>query len=319
MGLETNLTSPAKPQRSRSLPPALAWVLVAPLACIGGQGYTTTSASSTTTSGSSETDGMTSTSGKTTGTATQGTTTQGSATQGTATQGTATQGTATQSTDTDPPCNFVGCDMDIPPHEYCDYHDELCPEGTKCSFDGTFSESACFDLVPTPDMLGEPCEPSDNFPGGMDSCGYELLCWEESCVPFCGGEDFYCPSGYRCTWCQECALGICIPSCDPLIQDCQEGDTCAPNDGDFTCVLDASGDMGAYGDTCEFLNSCDPGLTCVDAAYVPKCEAANCCSPFCDLDSPKCPDDNLECIPWYEEGQAPPGNEVVGLCGLPQP
>jgi hypothetical protein len=170
-----------------------------------------------------------------------------------------------------------------------------------------------------PDMFGEPCEPGDNWPGGMDSCGDGLICWEETCVPFCDTEDFSCPSGHQCAWCQECALGICIPQCDPLLQECQEGYICVPNNGEFTCQIDASGDMGAYGDPCEFLNACDPGLTCVDAGYVPECQAASCCSPFCDLDSPTCPDDSMECIPWYEEGQAPPGYEVVGLCGLPQP
>ena len=321
MGTTSNPTLPSKDSPSRSFTRALAWALLAPLACIGGQGDSTTSASSTTASGSSESNGMTSTSGKTTsagtGSGTDGT--QGTTdTQGTLTQGTASDPTSTEPTSTEP-CNFVGCDDDIPPSEYCDYHDELCPEGTKCSFDGELSESACFELEPMPDMLGEPCEPSDNWPGGMDSCGDGLICWEETCLPFCDTEDFSCPSAYLCVWCQECALGVCISECDPLLQDCQEGDTCVPNNETFTCVLDASGDAGAYGDPCEFINGCDPGLTCVDAGYVPECQAASCCSPFCDLDSPTCPDDSLECIPWYEEGQAPPGYEVIGLCGLPQP
>ena len=319
MGTTSNPTPPSKDGRSRPFTRALAWALLAPLACIGGQGDSTTSASSTTASGSSESNGMTSTSGKTTsaGSGTDGT--QGTTdTQGTLTQGTASDPTTADPTDTEP-CNFVACDPDIPPSEYCNYHDELCPEGTKCSFDGELSESACFELDPMPDKLGEPCEPGEPWPGGMDSCDYELLCWEETCVPFCDSEDFSCASGYWCYWCQECILGVCIPQCDPLIQNCQAGDTCVPSDETFTCVLDASGDMGAYGDPCEFINACDPGLTCVDAVYVPECQAASCCSPFCDLDSPTCPDDSMECIPWYEEGQAPPGYEAVGLCGLPQP
>ncbi len=319
--MTTTTTPDERPAASR--PPCasallLLWAL-APLACLGGQGETTTGASTSTESASSASDGKTSTSGKSTG---EGST-QGSDTQGTGTtepaggSATDTQGTDTQGTG--PTCNFVGCDMDIPRSDYCGYHDELCPEGSKCSFDGTFSETACFDLVPMPDGFEEPCEASETFPGGMDSCGYELLCWQGQCAPFCDWDDFSCPPGYACSWCQDCALGVCLSQCDPLLQDCQDGDTCVPDDEGFTCVVDASGDQGAYGDPCEFINACDPGLTCVSADYVPECDAASCCSPFCDLESPQCPDDALECIPWYEEGQAPPGKEPIGLCGIPQP
>ena len=33
----------------------------------------------------------------------------------------------------------------------------------------------------------------------------------------------------------------------------------------FTCVPDASGEMGVYGDPCEYINVCDPGLFCASA------------------------------------------------------
>jgi len=341
MNPTTNLILPANTRPSRSLSPLLAWVLVAPLACTGGQGDSSSSASSTSPSGSSPTSGVTAGSGKSTsagtdssagtgtdssedtqttlGTDAQGTDAQGTDTQGTDTQGTDTQGT---DTDTDTSCAFFTCNEDIPEEEeYCDYVYELCPEGSKCSLDGDFYESACFDLVPMPDMLGEPCEPSDQWPGGMDSCDYDLLCWEESCVPFChiGEDDFSCPSGYHCIGCQDCALWICIPSCDPLLQDCTEGDVCIPDGDSFICALDASGDEGTYGDPCEYANACDPGLYCLSSKYVPECKGAGCCTPFCDLADPSCPDEALECIPWFEEGSAPPGNEDIGFCGIPQP
>ncbi len=56
----------------------------------------------------------------------------------------------------------------------------------------------------------------------------------------------------------------------------------------------------------------------MSADYLPACDTMSCCSPFCDLQSPLCPAP-LECIPWYEEGQAPPGLEPIGVCGVPQP
>ena len=43
-----------------------------------------------------------------------------------------------------------------------------------------------------------------------------------------------------------------------------------------------------------------------------------CCLPYCDLDLPNtCPGQGLQCVPWYEPGEAPPGLEDVGVCHLP--
>jgi hypothetical protein len=59
-------------------------------------------------------------------------------------------------------------------------------------------------------------------------------------------------------------------------------------------------------------------LACLDAAAVPGCTAASCCSNFCDLNaSNTCPDagGGQLCEPYYE--QADPGYEHVGICALP--
>ena len=315
---------PATDRSSQALHPPLIWALacalVVPLACIGGQGDSTTSASSTTASGSSESLGMTSTSGKTTsagtGTGTDGT--QGATTE---TQGTTdTQGTATDPTDTGTTtCSFLECTDTPPPHENCDYQDALCPEGSKCSFDDELWQTSCFDLDPMPADVGEPCEGSGVPFGGQDNCGDKAVCWDDTCLALCDYDDYACPSGYSCTTCQDCALGICTPVCDPLINDCPGDDLCLPSGESFICVLDASGEMGAYGDPCEYANACDPGLYCLSPEYVPGCDAAGCCSPWCDVGDPTCPDELQECIPWFDEGQAPRGYEDLGICGLPQP
>jgi hypothetical protein len=79
--------------------------------------------------------------------------------------------------------------------------------------------------------------------------------------------------------------------------------------------------MGAYGDSCEYLNVCDPGLWCADATVVPGCAGSiGCCSEFCELSNPDatCMGAGQECTAYYEEGQAPPGYEDVGVCILPQ-
>ena len=55
--------------------------------------------------------------------------------------------------------------------------------------------------------------------------------------------------------------------------------------------------------------------------------AGGCCSPLCELDTdyetipapaPNCPDPAMACLNWFEAGMAPPGQEKVGVCGIPQ-
>jgi hypothetical protein len=109
-----------------------------------------------------------------------------------------------------------------------------------------------------------------------------------------------------------------------LLQDCNEGEACYPTGDAFSCVPDAGGEMGAYGDNCEYLNVCDMGLFCAVPDGVPDCEGSlGCCSSFCDLTDPDasaaCPGaaGGQECVAWYEEGNAPPGYDAVGACLIP--
>ena len=112
-----------------------------------------------------------------------------------------------------------------------------------------------------------------------------------------------------------------FPLCDPLLQDCPGEDACLPAGDAWACLLDLSGpDAGTDGDPCEYENACDPGLLCMDGARVPGCQTAGCCASFCDLEEPNtCPlkDQGAECVPYYAIGEAPPGKENLGFCGLP--
>ena len=88
----------------------------------------------------------------------------------------------------------------------------------------------------------------------------------------------------------------------------------------FICDFDASGEEGQYGDACAFINVCDYGLFCAAQETVPDCVSGDgCCSPYCDLTQPNtCPGAPLqECVPWYNEGMAPPGQENIGACQIP--
>ncbi len=213
----------------------------------------------------------------------------------------------------------------------CDVWTQDCPEGQKCmpwANDGTTSWNAtkCSPVDPNPGQPGDSCIAEDFGYSGVDDCDESSMCWgyfpwEGECVAFCEGseESPSCDPGFYCANPGDSPLILCLPlpNCDPLLQDCPGDDLCVSGDDAFTCVLDASGETGAYGDPCEFANVCDPGLACLFADNVPGCQAADCCSPFCDTDEPiACPDEEQVCIPWYEEGLAPPGQTNVGICGI---
>ncbi|MBZ5708372.1 ribulose phosphate epimerase [Nannocystis pusilla] len=220
----------------------------------------------------------------------------------------------------------------------CDLWTEDCPEGHKCmpyANDGgsAWNATKCVQIVPDPDQFGEPCQAIGSGVSGEDTCDKHLMCWDidldtlqGTCTAMCVGspEAPACePPNTTCALSGDGVLILCIPNCDPLLQDCPEGDTCisSPNTGEFVCVLDASGEAGQVFDPCEYVNACDPGLICADATLADECDpqVIGCCLPFCDTSlANTCPGQGLECIPWFEEGAAPPGLENVGLCMLPQ-
>jgi hypothetical protein len=166
---------------------------------------------------------------------------------------------------------------------------------------------ACIDVV---------CPPGEHCVEG--SC---FACTDPPSCEGCRGlEVCQCPQDDTC-----CEIGACVAQvCDPLQQDCPEGAACYPIRDGWSCAPDASGNMGVYGDPCEFINVCDPGLVCIDASSVPGCGgAAGCCSDLCDITGPRgdaqCSGaaSGQVCMPWYEPAMAPSGYEDVGVCTLP--
>ncbi len=257
---------------------------------------------------------------------TTGTNTSTNTSAGTSTSTSTSDGSTTS-------CTFLQCSDYSHDNDFeCDINLQDCPEGEKCNMwanDGGSSWNAtrCVPVVLNPDGIGESCTVLQSGVSGIDTCIEGAVCWdvdtesgEGTCVAFCTGnwqDGFACPEGYYCggsRW-----ITLCERICDPLAQDCPEYDLCVPIDGTPKCTLDASGDAGAYGDPCEYINTCDPGLLCVHAEHVPKCEAASCCSPMCDTSKANtCPSDDQVCLPWWEEGMAPQGYETLGVCGIPE-
>jgi hypothetical protein len=304
---------------------------VAFVGCKDPETMTTTSEATSTTG-----DSATSTSGS----ATEDPTATATATA-TATEGGTESATGT-TTDVDPTggtettgCTFLSCmDGGAPDTNECDIWAQDCPDGEKCmpwanDGGGSWNALKCSPVDANPGQSGDECIAEGGAVSGVDNCDLGLLCWyvnEEnigSCIDQCTGteEAPMCPSGTVCDVTNEGVLTLCLPTCDPLLVDCPGDQICFYSSlaGDFICDFDGSGEAGAYGDPCEYINVCDPGLFCANPENVPGCQAGGCCSEYCDINEENTcagKDMGQECVPWFEM-DAPPGLEHVGACVVP--
>ena len=223
----------------------------------------------------------------------------------------------------------------------CDVFKQDCPEGEKCSAfaEGGGSSWNATKCVPvtgegTP---GDVCKTEGGGVSGLDDCEKGGFCWDVDdmnmgiCVELCAGtvEAPTCSDEqqFNCAVVNDGVLNLCLPSCDPLVQDCPGDDLCLSIGDTFVCVLDASGaDTGKALDPCEFANACDKGLLCLNPSASKNCDpnAGGCCMPFCDLADQAMADagckaiaDDTSCVSLFEEGMAPPEFETVGYCAVP--
>lgn len=232
-------------------------------------------------------------------------------------------------------CDFLGCDpQDVPPIEACDYWNDDCPRGEKCTFysiDGGsgWNASKCVPLAAEPVAHGGPCTAEGLIPSGFDDCDTGSLCWvldaetlEGHCVPFCTGS----PEAPTCQDPDDVCLiadssipTFCFERCNPLDPDaCFPGVGCYPDyDGGTLCRPDGSGpEAGGLFEPCSAINWCDPGLRCTGSQSVGACleDEGSCCTPWCDLEAEDCPAPT-SCLSAYEPGSVPQGQENVGYCG----
>lgn len=237
---------------------------------------------------------------------------------------------------TDPECTggFLNsdCHPDIPPIEECNVWDDDCPPGEKCNIwanDGghQWNATRCVPLAPDPAGPEEPCTAEGSRVSGIDDCDVASVCLvsdsdtlEGTCMPMCVGspESPTCEDPVRnCTMGGPAIPAFCRAPCHPLDPEaCPSGSGCYPSELSSVCAPDASGpDEGALFDPCEYTNACDAGLLCFDAGSVGACPdgAARCCTPWCDLEAPACPDPTT-CTPAYALDLAPAGQENVGFC-----
>jgi len=215
----------------------------------------------------------------------------------------------------------------------CDNWAQDCPEGQKCTAyiagGGGWNALKCVDVTGT-DEPGDPCT-SEGAVTGIDSCIEGAMCWYVNqegvglCVALCTGdpEAPVCSDKGLCTISGLAILNLCLPSCDPLLQDCPgPAGFCYPIADSFTCAPDASGDEGQANDPCEFINVCDEGLMCAEAALVGAgCEPgrAGCCTSFCKFPDAPCPNPDQQCVQYFDPADLPADDPWldIGVCGVP--
>ena len=240
-----------------------------------------------------------------------------------------TQGESSESGDTGPVGFIMSPDVNMLP--WCDPFAQDCPVGEKCMWyanDGgtAWNATACFPVVDNPADVGEPCTVEDSTASGIDTCDVGLMCWdvdpdtlEGTCNPYCTGSEAWpmCDdSDYTCSI-SGSGFALCLLTCDPLAQDCAGGQGCYGINGEFLCAPEWA-KAGGAGDGCSYINGCVAGLACIGTDVLADCEDdVGCCSPYCALDGTFDCGEGQECLPWFDEGQAPPDYENVGVCGVP--
>jgi hypothetical protein len=163
----------------------------------------------------------------------------------------------------------------------------------------------------------------------VDDCDQESFCWTEQaeqlegvCVAFCGGNGNSptCPGdGTECVIFEAGALDICLPTCDPLAQDCGPGRACFATLGSsvasrFFCSIPI--DPVGVGEETDWTTSCEPGAF-MGTGLLDACAGEDCCVAYCDLEGAPCAHPETECTPWFEADAAPPGLENLGACASP--
>jgi hypothetical protein len=247
---------------------------------------------------------------------------------------TATSGTETTTgcDDSDPCecCNFIcpGCDeyegSETGPWD-CDLYEQDCPLGEKCmpwANDGgnIWNARRCSPVDDGPGQIGDACTVEGSGWSGIDDCDVGLMClWVDAttntgtCVQLCSGSeaDPTCddPSAL-CSIEFGGDLPVCLPTCDPLLQNCPAGGGCFIGTGDFFVCGDAIEPTIGLDAPCDLQWTCAPGSTCVAAELLPACGGAGCCTAYCDTTLPEPCGPERVCNPVFD-------GSIAGYCAAP--
>lgn len=136
----------------------------------------------------------------------------------------------------------------------CDIFDQDCPEGEKCtawgSSGGAWNATRCVPVVDNPGQPGDDCTVEGSAVSGVDDCDIGSMCWNVDsetnmgrCIALCIGDaanPMCADPDATCSITNDGSLVLCLLSCDPVLQDCSEGEGCYPVDDAFVCSPDSS-------------------------------------------------------------------------------
>ena len=244
-------------------------------------------------------------------------------------------GTTAMPTPPDPDDGRIFVETDLGTPLMCDPYLQDCPPGEKCvafANDGgdDWNAYVCRDVVGDPAGLDESCVMEGSPLSGYDTCGFGAMCWgvdpvtlQGTCVPQCVGseQEPLCERpGDICVIPDDGVPPLCLPVCDPVLQDCPEDFGCYPAADYFACLPMDPGGTVDPGAPCETHEECTAGALCVAPDLVPDCAGAiGCCTAWCDLwgpmpDAPCLP--GQQCTSYFEEGVFP-GPRTIGGCIVP--
>lgn len=190
---------------------------------------------------------------------------------------------------------------------------------------GIWNATRCSPVEPNPGQVGDACTVQGSGVSGLDSCDVGVMCFdvdpetnEGVCVEICGGSEANptCQTpDTTCTISNGSSLVLCQAICNPLANECADGEGCYFVTEASVCAPDASGNMGAAGDPCEFINACDDGLFCAGGAAVEGCDSFGCCTSFCAVGDDSMCADGQSCVEFFPDGSTPASClEGLGAC-----
>lgn len=213
-----------------------------------------------------------------------------------------------------------------------------CLPGQKCSSyrsspDKNLNDATRCAPVIGNQQLGEACVRDRE--SGNDDCGPMLFCdagcsaceGPGTCIAFCDSTqdpvqdcEARGVQGGHCFKLNDGAMPICKESCDPIAQNCKDPEqACHATLDSFLCTKfrPEEGSDGSYGQACDRVQSCAPGLTCRDAAEVGACKdkgEGRCCTEMCDLNAvpSQCTRAGESCKAIFDNPIS--GLEHVGVC-----
>lgn len=108
--------------------------------------------------------------------------------------------------------------------------------------------------------------------------------------------------------------------CNPLENDCPEGELCIFFNTEFRCFPSTGDGSGVFLAPCDTATDCNEGLACIQSVFFDNCASEACCSPNCDLSGPNtCPQTGAGefCMQWFQgRVDTDPCYVNAGVCGI---